>query len=133
MAGYARHRRAGEPACGPCLAATREDSARLHRRDPEHSRALARARMTKFRSGITLPEYELLLSAQGGVCALCGSDDPRGTGRFVIDHDHGCCPGKRSCGACIRGLLCHPCNSAIGLFGEDVVVLTAAIDYLGSR
>jgi hypothetical protein len=41
-----------------------------------------------------------------------------------------CCPGKKSCGKCIRGLLCARCNSAIGLFDEDPVTLHAAVEYL---
>jgi hypothetical protein len=37
----------------------------------------------------------------------------------AIDHYHGCCPPKRSCDLCRRGLACSKCNSLIGLAGDD--------------
>jgi hypothetical protein len=33
---------------------------------------------------------------------------------LTVDHDHRCCPGPVSCGACVSGLLCTPCNLAAG-------------------
>ena len=50
-----------------------------------------------------------LLQAQHDCCAIC--QRPFGDDRaWQPDHDHKCCPGETSCGACIRGLLCGYCN-----------------------
>lgn len=49
---------------------------------------------------------------------------------LVVDHDHGCCPGEKSCGACVRGLLCGGCNSAAGMLGEDPARAAALAAYL---
>lgn len=47
--------------------------------------------------------------AMGNACAVCGdSSKPQ------IDHDHNCCPGARSCGKCVRDILCISCNTLIG-------------------
>ena len=83
-------------------------------------------------------DYEQMLTAQDGKCAICGSTNPGpstskyGTdkGRFSVDHDHSCCPGAGSCGRCVRGLLCGPCNRGIGTFRDDPEVLENAIAYL---
>lgn len=74
--------------------------------------------------GLTLVQYNEMLDAQGGVCAICGTDDPKGKSGtyFVVDHDHE--TGDN------RGLLCNRCNRAIGLLGEDPGVLKSAVDYL---
>jgi hypothetical protein len=49
-----------------------------------------------------------------GGCAVCGALE-----RLCVDHDHSCCPGDTSCGNCVRGVLCGPCNTAEGLLGSD--------------
>jgi len=51
------------------------------------------------RQGVSAPE-----------CAACGSTD-----FLKIDHDHGCCPTALGCPKCVRGYLCHECNTAEGL------------------
>lgn len=80
--------------------------------------------------GLTREQFEALLISQHGLCAICGTDEPGGSGRWHIDHDHACCPSKRSCGRCIRGLLCMRCNMALGLLGDDEAALEAALRYL---
>jgi hypothetical protein len=84
---------------------------------------------------LTPEQYGELLAKQGGRCAVCGTDDPgksrgREVGRFAVDHDHDCCPGRNSCGRCIRGLLCRGCNTGIGLLGDDPDRLAAAGRYI---
>jgi len=71
-----------------------------------------------------------MLVAQGGGCAICGTVVPGGKGQFHIDHDHACCPKARSCGKCIRGLLCGNCNVGIGMLGDNADRLGKAFSYL---
>ena len=76
--------------------------------------------------GVTQAQYKELLSRQGGCCAICKSTDPK-TKRikhvsFFVDHCH-------QTGA-VRGLLCHPCNAAIGFLGDDTDRLRQAAAYL---
>jgi hypothetical protein len=47
-----------------------------------------------------------------------------------IDHDHACCPGNKSCGQCVRGVLCQGCNTALGALRESPEVIVGLIDYL---
>jgi hypothetical protein len=59
---------------------------------------------------VTKEFVDLLLRFQQEVCALCAAAN--GDSKTLhIDHDHGCCPGRRSCGDCVRGLVCANCNA----------------------
>ena len=71
---------------------------------------------------MTLAEYEVL-ATKG--CHFCGSLDD-----LVVDHDHLCCPGKRSCGSCVRGVLCRTHNVWLGMAGDDPDFLERALVYL---
>jgi hypothetical protein len=79
--------------------------------------------------GISQIEYDAMLSAQGGVCAICGQLEHRknrsgSTIDLSVDHDH--VTGR------VRALLCAKCNHGLGDFGDDIGVMTKAIAYLQS-
>lgn len=93
----------------------------------------------KNRYGIGEEQYQELLLKQGGVCAICKEHETRKRERggdpvrLSVDHDHNCCPGKKSCGKCVRALLCFRCNQLLGLCHDDITVLQAAIEFLHQR
>lgn len=75
-------------------------------RNPERAREQRRWAKIKYRYGLTKEAYEAILAEQSGACAGDGCTDVP----TDVDHDHECCPGPRSCGECVRGLLCSSCN-----------------------
>lgn len=58
-------------------------------------------------------------------CNVCGSFS-----RLTLDHDHSCCPVGRSCTNCVRGILCHKCNTAAGLLDDDSERMIALSAYI---
>ncbi len=82
--------------------------------------------------GLTVARYNEILESQNLRCAICKIPQ-EGLPTFSIDHDHVCCPGKFSCGKCVRGLLCMQCNTGIGNLRESVEIMNAAIAYLEKR
>jgi Recombination endonuclease VII len=63
--------------------------------------------------GTTVDWYRDRLIEQNGLCAMCGHlSHHHGTiQRLQVDHSHDCCDIKtKSCGKCLRGLLCADCN-----------------------
>lgn len=86
----------------------------------EKTTRAARNSRYKKEYGITLSDYESMLSAQNHRCAICDRLSPYG--RLHVDHNHK--TGES------RGLLCFDCNSGLGKFGDDVGVLRDAIKYL---
>lgn len=99
------------------------------RAHPDLNRTNIRSSMFRLTPG----QYEAMLEAQGGGCAICGSPPPTDGRALAVDHDHSCCPGRRSCGRCVRGLLCMHCNQGIGRLGDDPDRLRLAADYLERR
>ena len=69
------------------------------------------------RYGITGADYDAMVAAQGGVCALCRERPPQ-----HVDHDH--------VTGTVRGLLCSCCNQGLGNFRDSVAALRAAVVYL---
>jgi hypothetical protein len=88
---------------------------------------LARRQQLARRYNVTPEWFDETLAKQGG-CAACGSETTDGK-YWHIDHDHSCC-AKNSCGKCIRGILCHGCNTGLGNVGDSIERLNNLIDYL---
>lgn len=78
---------------------------------------------------ITAADFDRMLEAQGNACAICLSPESGHVG-WSVDHDHSCCSPQKSCGKCVRGLLCFSCNIGLGHFRDDVAVIESAIAYL---
>jgi hypothetical protein len=82
---------------------------------------------------VTLEWFDEQWSAQAGRCPICQTQfeqDPHSTHAPQVDHDHKCCAGARSCGSCVRGLICRRCNVGMATFGEDPLLLLKAAVYL---
>lgn len=94
---------------------------RRKRASPAARRA-ARDRRYLRLYGITLAEYERMGRAQRWRCKICARPPYPAGSRLVPDHNHA--TGR------VRRLLCGPCNSGLGLFGEKPERLRAAADYL---
>lgn len=90
---------------------------------------LTRTRTLK-KYNLSLDDYHELLKSQDYSCKICNLRDTSYRKRLSVDHDHSCCPGEGSCGKCIRGLLCHHCNAALGNAKDNVEILQKMIDYL---
>lgn len=86
--------------------------------NPEKVRAINR----KFNFDVTQEEWDAQFQAQDECCAICKTDHPGTDRHWATDHDH--VTGR------LRGILCHPCNKALGHVQDRPEVLRAAADYL---
>lgn len=99
----------------------RVDQKRHRDANPERHKDYGR----KANYGLLAGEYNRMLAAQNGKCAICKNAEAGGKGTFHVDHCHD--EGH------IRGLLCHCCNLGIGYLKHSKPVLEAAIVYLAER
>ncbi|QNN99906.1 endonuclease VII [Pseudomonas phage phiPsa267] len=82
-----------------------------------------KCRYLKKTYGISLEDYNLMLTAQNSSCKICLTTEPRGVGSvFHVDHCHQ--------SGSIRGLLCMACNIMLGKAQDNIETLKAAINYL---
>lgn len=96
--------------------------------NPEKYRKIRRLEKLKYYYKFSQEEYDIMLLAQGGVCAICKSDNPRCNKKskhFQIDHCHK--TGK------VRGLLCSNCNRGIGLLGDSIEIIERVMSYLNKE
>ena len=74
----------------------------------------------KSKYGMTLTENNVLLQKQNNKCKICLVEFSNVTPN--VDHCH--ITNE------VRGILCGPCNRGLGIFKDDIKVLTKAINYL---
>jgi hypothetical protein len=96
-----------------CIQCTRQEEKKYRTRTPDKSYY----RKIKQKYGISKEEHTNLMIKFNGCCAICKSEN-----KLVIDHCHATNQ--------IRGLLCANCNAGIGMLGDNVEILEAAIKYL---
>lgn len=83
------------------------------------------------RYGLNPEQYAALVERQNNRCAICGTDKPGGrSNTWHIDHDPTCCSGNKTCGKCVRALLCFLCNVGLGRFKNNPELLRQAADYI---
>jgi hypothetical protein len=122
-------------ACKDCSSTTRKTPhpgprcATCHREVRKQRSVTAHGRRLEQVYSITVTDYAEILAAQGLTCAICQRANGS-TRRLAVDHDHGCCDGPTSCGRCVRGLLCKPCNRLLGHVRDDPETLRRAARYL---
>ena len=117
MAVTRRRYPSGDAYCYECKKAR---TYQFRRDNPELAKQYTKTSRRRRSYGLEPEQYAALLEDQHGTCAVC-REQPTGRGLHV-DHDHE--TGE------IRGLLCHNCNTALGLFKDNMLILTAAMAYL---
>lgn len=85
--------------------------------------------LIKTNYGLSRDEYATLLDAQNGGCYICGVAEDYGKA-LCVDHDHNCCPGEKSCGRCVRKLLCNRHNLLLGHARDSRDELLRLVEYL---
>ena len=110
--------------CRPCKASRYKTR---YQKKAKKKRREKVANWVEYKYGITPDQYDELLKSQGGVCAICGKVDTRRRAqgerqKLAVDHCHK--SGR------IRGLLCMRCNTGLGHFKDDLLLLSAAQRYL---
>lgn len=79
-------------------------------------------------AGLTVSQFQTLLAAQGGVCAICGTTSPKrkaGSTGWNLDHCH--------TSGIVRFILCGACNRGLGAFKDNPDLLRKAADILQSQ
>jgi len=107
--------------CKDCQRKYNRDWAR--NMEPIKKKEKGRKNKLKQSYGITLEQYESMLRAQNHKCAICEKDETEvHLNRLFVDHCHTT--------GIVRGLLCHPCNAAIGFLKDSVNIALKAATYL---
>lgn len=123
LTNYHKSKECSDGHIGVCKACRSQQMKGWYSKTNYNSSTTRRAYKLKTKYGITIDTYNYMMVMQSDRCAICLTDDKGDRYDFwCVDHDH--TTGK------VRGLLCHPCNTALGKFQDDQLILSAAVEYL---
>ena len=95
----------------------------------QSGKVVLRAHLLQHKYGLTVHQFDVLYRTCGGLCPGCGNHMmlhrvPGDSHWCCVDHDH--VTGE------VRGLLCHRCNTAIGMMNDDAQTAANLAAYLSS-
>lgn len=122
---YSDNRKMECRTCGTIKAKSEYPKGRLSCKSCISHSAFIRNIESKY--GITYEQWKQMHDFQGNVCAICARKE-----KLLVDHDHSCCAGPKSCGKCVRGLICFKCNVTLGMVSDSKDVLSRMVAYLDS-
>jgi hypothetical protein len=100
--------------CLPCKA---DEQRARNAVNPEKAQAAGRRSRFKVKYGLTVEQVAEMVRVRDGRCDLCSR-----AAVLHVDHDHE--SGQ------VRGLLCGPCNRALGCLGDNLEGVLQAVEYL---
>lgn len=103
-----------------CRKCNAERGREWHKANPERTKANGRKGHLRRTYGLALDSYEDLLIAQGNRCAICRNGLIEN--HTCVDHDHDT--------GTVRGVLCRKCNTGLGQFNDEPLIIEAALAYL---
>lgn len=102
-----------------------DEARKYNKKRYNENKEMFRESNLRSKYGLSLDEWNRMNNKQGGLCMICGktqSERHKTFKHLCVDHNH-------TTGG-VRGLLCHPCNTAIGLLYEDSKLFERAGKYL---
>ena len=93
----------------------------------EHQKLNSYRLLLKRNYNLTLEQYNIMLKNQSGLCVICGKPElfkinGKDVARLSVDHNHK--NGQ------IRELLCGSCNTGLGCFKDNPILLRNGANYL---
>lgn len=110
--------------CKDCHAGTQRN---YYYSNPEKMKEKEKSRENWKKHRLTKDTFDELIFKFNGKCHACKTNSATS-----IDHDHSCCSGSYSCGKCVRGILCHNCNSSLGLLKDSRQNIIGLLQYIDS-
>ena len=97
---------------------------RIKRQSSDEYQLYIRKFRLKTQYGLSLEQYQAMLTSQDDCCAICKTTVPGGrySKYFAVDHDH---KTKK-----VRELLCGRCNTVLGHANDNQQLLQQMIEYL---